>query len=265
VGQGTDGLDPSGPRQRDDRRRQIGQPGQGHLRGSRAVAAGQVAQNRVALQATAAAGATQRSVGQHADPLGHAALDDAVPEAGVLPGADLDLHPGDLDDGERLLELRQRDVAQADLPDLPLALERRQRPDAGGQRRSGIDGVELVDVDPRDAEGAQAGLAGRRQVAGTAVGDPPAGRPGQPALGGDADSRGVAAPGRERATDQPLVVANLRGVPTVGVGSVQERDARVERRLEDGQGPLLVALGLGRKAHAAHRQRRLTPYARHDR
>ena len=90
-----------------------------------------------------------------------------------------------------------------------VALQRRERADAGRERRARIGRVQLVEVDALDAERAPAGLARGEQMARAAVGDPAPVRPRQPALGGDADARSIAAPRRERAGDQPLVVPAL--------------------------------------------------------
>ena len=60
--------------------------------------------------------------------------------------------------------------------------------------------------------------------------------PRQAALGRDDDARAIAVPAGERAGDQPLVVAGARVVQAVRVGGVEERDAGIERRVQDRDG-----------------------------
>src|SRR5262249_32385548 len=55
-----------------------------------------------------------------------------------------------------------------------------------------------------------------------------------PALGGDQDVRGVAAPAAERLGDQRLVVPDLAGVQVVGVGGVDQGDAAVQAGVDRG-------------------------------
>ena len=95
---------------------------------------------------------------------------------------------------------------QRPMPRQARALERGERAHAGRERRARIGRVQLVEVDALDAEGATAGLAGGAQVRAR-----PSGTHDRPAASGRPwwrrGSRSVARPGRERAGDQPLVVA----------------------------------------------------------
>ena len=47
---------------------------------------------------------------------------------------------------------------QADRLDEPVALKRRERANAGRQRRAGVEHVQLIEIDPVDAERATAGV-----------------------------------------------------------------------------------------------------------
>ena len=166
-----------------------------------------------------------------------ALLDHAAAEGGIVPRAQLDLHGGDGRDVERLAQLAEGDVAQADLLDQPVALQRGQRAHAGGESRARIGRVELVQGDARDAQRLAAGRAGRGEVARAAVRDPAPARPREPALGRDAHARRVALPGGERPRDQALVVPDLARVPGVGIGGVEEGDAGVEGRVQRSPAP----------------------------
>ncbi len=133
----------------------------------------------------------------------------------------------------------------------PFVLQCRERTHAGGQRHSRIGRVKLIEVDALDAERAQAGVAGVTQVTGSAVGHPLPVRSCQSALCRNHEARAIAAPGRERAGDEPLVVADLGIVPAVGIGRIEKRDAGVQRGVQHLDAARLVAVALGREAHAA--------------
>ena len=133
----------------------------------------------------------------------------------------------------------------------PARLQRRQRAHARRQRHARIDDVELVEIDRVDAEGAATALARRGQVLGPAVGLPAAVRPREAALGGHGEARAIAGPAADRPREQPLVVAEVVVGPAVGVGGVEEGDAGVERGVQHRYGSLVVAIRVGRQAHAA--------------
>jgi len=199
---------------------------------------------------------TERPVREQRDALGDAACRDAVPEAVVVEHAQLDLHGVDLRDPERLLQLLEADVAEADPLDGPVALEGGERAHARAERCARIGRVELIERDAVDAERAAARCAGRDQVARTPVRHPAALGPRQAALRRDEDPRAVAAPGGERPRDQPLVVAGLAFVEAVGVGRVEEVHARVEGGVQQRHGRRVVAVGRGRQPHAAEAEPR---------
>src|SRR5256885_1079397 len=89
----------------------------------------------------------------------------------------------------------------------------------------------------------------------TSIRQPAALRPGEAPFGGNQDARSVAVPRGERASDQPLVVTDVGFIEAVGVGGIKEGDTRIERRAQHLQRDLFVAIGAGRQAHAAHRDR----------
>ena len=150
--------------------------------------------------------------------------------SGVVPDAQLDLHGGDLGDASGLLDLSDVDVAEADVLDQAVALQRGERAHAGRERRSRIGRVKLIQIDAVDAERAPARLARGDEVAGAAVGDPaPCGRVRPPLVATRMRERSPVQVG-ERARDQPLVVAGIVGIPAVGVGGVEEGDAGIEAR-----------------------------------
>jgi hypothetical protein len=112
--------------------------------------------------------------------------------------------------------------------------------------------VQLIQIDPLDAERAAAGLARGAQVGRASVRDPGSLRARQTALGGDDDARAIAAPCCERARNEPFVVADIVRVPAVRVGGVEQRDAAVERGVQHVDRARLVPVAFRRKAHAAH-------------
>ncbi len=189
--------------------------------------------------------------------MGRAELDDAAQHVVVVPQAQLDLHRVDAGDALRLFDLADGDVAQTNAVDQPAAPQRVQRAHARRERHARIRRVQLIEVDSFDAQGDQARFARRGQRAGAAVGFPSPLGPGQAALGRDADAGTVPAPRSQRAGNEPFVVAGFRGVEAVGVGRVEERDTRVQRSVQHLDPAGLVAIGGGREAHAADRDRRL--------
>jgi hypothetical protein len=86
--------------------------------------------------------------------------------------------------------------------------------------------VQLVEVDPLEAQALQRSLTGLAQVLGPAVTRPLAGTgAGEAALGGDDETLGV---GVERLGDQLLA-----DLGTIGVGSVDQVDAELDGALEN--------------------------------
>ena len=228
ANRGRHRLGARGPGQRHDPGRQIPEPGEGDLERCRSVACGHRDERRLARDRVALARASERTVREQRNAFRHAASRDAVPQVVVAQDAELDLHRADRRVPQRFLELPQGDVAEADPLDEPVALERDERANAGGERRARVRRVELVEEQALHAEGAPAGLARRDQRSRATVGHPAAAGTGEAALRRDADPRAVAAPGGERARDQPLVVPDLGRVEAVRVGRVEKVDAGVE-------------------------------------
>ena len=140
--------------------------------------------------------------------------------------------------------------------DEAVALQRGEGPYARGKRSSRVERVKLIQIDPVDAEGAPARLAGGGEVTRAAVRDPFAVRAGQAAFGRDQDARPIAAPRRERARDQPFVVTGFAGITTVGIRGVEKGDAGVKGGVQHVDRARLVPIRLGREAHAAHADER---------
>jgi len=127
-------------------------------------------------------------------------------------------HRNDL---SRLLDLRRSHLAQADVANLTLLLHPLQRAQRLFQRRSRVNAVKLIKINPLQSEPPQAHLDALNQVARAAhvlaLGRPLA---GDAAFGGDHHPRRV---GIKRLGDQPL--GNLRAI---GVGGVDQRDAQFD-------------------------------------
>ena len=111
--------------------------------------------------------------------------------------------------------------------------------------------MQLIKGEAREVERAQARLARRGQVPGTAIRDPVALRPRQPTLGRDDDARPIAGPRPQRRGNEALVVTDIAVVVTVGIGGIDERDAGLECRVEDRRRGGGIPIGGGREPHAA--------------
>ncbi len=195
---------------------------------------------------------TDRAIREQRDAVRDAVLGHAVQDVVVLPDAQLDLNRRDLGDASGLFDLTDVHIAEANRLDVPVPFERRERADAGCERRSRIGGVQLVQVDALDAERPPARLAGCDEVSRPPVGCPPAVGPRESTFGGDSNARAIAGPGRDGASDQPLVVPDVVRIEAVGVGRVEEREAGIERRVQNAHRPRIIALAVGRQAHAAN-------------
>ena len=188
----------------------------------------------------------------HLDAVGAAVLDDPAQKAAIVPDAQLDLHRSNVGDLPGLFDLRHVDVAQADLLDQSVASKSGQGSDARRQRRSGIGRMELIELDALDAESPAARFASGNERSCASVFDPVTLRSGQTAFRRDDDARAISGPGVEGGRDEPLVVAGLRGVPAVGVRRVEERNACIERGVQDRDAVGSIPVALGGKPHAAH-------------
>src|SRR5262245_1911205 len=93
----------------------------------------------------------ERPMRDQADLVRRAVFGDAAQHVLVVPDAELDLHGRDLANPPRLFDVSDGHVAESDVLDEALALERRERADARGQGRSRIDRVQLIESNPADA------------------------------------------------------------------------------------------------------------------
>jgi hypothetical protein len=219
------------------------------------VIGGEAREQRISSDSTPPTGSSKRAVTEERDAVGGAELDDAAQHVVVVPQAQLDLHRVDVGDLPRLFNLADRHVAQADAGDQAAAPQAVQGAHARRERHARIRRVQLIEVDPVDAQRAQAGFARRRQGPGAAVSCPAPFGSSQAALGCDADCGPISLPCCERAGDQPFVVAGFTGVETVGIRRVEEPDARFQCGVQYIDGASLAAIGGGREAHAADRGR----------
>ena len=251
AGGGLRGADLRHPRQRDHQGIEIRHPRQRDLERRRVVPGSHLAERGIGSRPWRGLAPAERAVGQEPDLVADAVLHHAAQDGAVVPHAQLVLHGVDVGDAPRLLDLADGDVAQPDRLDQPCALQRRQRAHARRQRHAWIDGVELVEIDRVDAEGAATALARLGEVFGPAIGLPSAVRPRDAALGRDGETRAIAGPAPDRPRQQPLVVAEVLVRPAIRVGRVEEGDAGVQRRMQHRHGSLVVASRVGREAHAA--------------
>src|ERR1043165_10149969 len=108
---------------------------------------GEIVQHGVFRRPTRALGSAERSVGEQAYVVVDAVLGDAARDVVVAPGIDLDLNGRDLDDAPRLFDLSDSDVAEADVLDESVALQRGERTHARRQRCARVDCVKLIEGD----------------------------------------------------------------------------------------------------------------------
>ena len=121
------------------------------------------------------------------------------------------------------------------------------------KRRAWIRRMQLIERDAIDAERLAASFARRPQVLRASIRFPAAFGPSHAAFGGDGDPRSITRPGRQRARDQPLVVSDVAIVEAVRIGGVEQRDAGIERGVQDLDRAIVITIGIGRQPHAADR------------
>ncbi len=160
-------------------------------------------------------------------------------------------HEGVPQDVARDVDLLDRRVRDPGQQDRPLVEELRECADAVRVRHGRVGSVVVVQPD-RAAEPLGGGVSRLEQVGRRAVLRPrPVARPEVASLGGDehvGSARSVLA---QRLRDQPLVVADLVHQQVVRVSRVDERHARLERRVDRGDRLGLVGSSFDRHRHAA--------------
>ena len=247
------GLGPPRPGDRARWPARAEQPGERDLgRGGAARARGGVGQRaRGGPSAGGAARAAQRRVRDQRDAELLAALDQPAAQRAVVVDAQRDLDGGDRRELERLVELVAVDVGQPDARDQALVEQPGERADRGAPRRAGIGRVDQVEVDRQAAERGSGSPRSRRRIAlarpsGT---QPPPGRVIPPLVTIRARE---AAPRRlsARASSRSLWPSSVVTAAVCARG-VEHGDAGLERGGDRLAGELLVAVGLGRQAHAA--------------
>ncbi len=253
-------VDGGRTRQRHDDQGKTRDPGQSHVERSRVVIRGDRTENGIRSGARSRLPAAERAVCEETQAVGFAIRHDAAEQMAIVPETQLDLYRVDLDDPPRFFDLRHGDIAEADPLDQPLSLQRGKRADAGRKRHSGIGNVQLIELDACDSQRTATRFAGSGQMLGAAVRHPPPVRARQAALCRDDDLGTIARPCRQGASDQPLVMAALAVVQTVGVSGIEECDARVQRGVQHFNRSVLVARALGREAHAPERGRAIVSH-----
>ena len=108
------------------------------------------------------------AVGDESD-LVRLALVEHVPPAAVAEVESV-LHGGDVSDGSGDGELLERDIGDADVPDLALVLKIFERADRLREGDGWVGGVQLVEIDAVELEPEQRCLAGGAEMPGAAVG-----------------------------------------------------------------------------------------------
>ena len=235
---------------RDHIRRDGEHPGEGDLGRSRTVSARDLLERVVPRQAARAARATERRVRDHGDPFLDAPVDDASPESVVVERAEGHLDGRDRGELERLVKLAAIEVRDADIAHDVFRCEAGERTQRGTPRRARVRSMDQVEVDLQAVECGEARLAVGADGLRATVGQPAAAGPGHPALRDDPSAR-VRAAATESSCQQGLVVAELFGVQPVGARGVEDGDPRSGGGRNGLEGALLVAVLVGREAHAA--------------
>ena len=131
-------------------------------------------------------------------------------------------------------ELRTGEIGASDVANLPLLDKVVERTQRLLDRRRRIGTMELIEVDPIRLQAAQARFHRRHDVAARRALEGALVIHRHPELGGEDD---LLSPGPENLAEQRLRSA----APAVGVGRVEQRDAEVERFVDDGAGLFQIA------------------------
>ena len=196
-----------------------------------------------ACESTDAAWTAQRRVRHQCDPGIRTALDDPAAKRGVVEDAECDLHDRDRGELEGLVQLRAIDVADTDTRDEPVVDELRERSHGRPPRRSRIGRVEEVE---RRSAGRRAPRGSPRSRRGSSVLVPsgthaPPGRVMPPFV----TMRAVARIGAPQRAGEELLVVSVR------TRRVEHGDPRLRSGDDRRERAFLVAIGVGREAHAA--------------
>jgi hypothetical protein len=167
---------------RNERGREVEQPGQRNLGRRRTSRLGDVDQRLAAGETAGSARAPERGVCDHGDPGLGAAFDDSSPEGAVVVGAERDLDSADWCELERLLQLAAVDVCEPDARHEAFVGESGQGAHGRTPRRPRIGRVDEVEVDRQAVQGGEARLAVGAQRLRATVRDPAAVGPRHAAL-----------------------------------------------------------------------------------
>src|SRR5688500_8360638 len=192
-----------------------------------------------------------RTIGEEADPLARTVVDDAVAKGLPEKGIEAVLYGGDRCDGRCELDLVYRDVREPDAKDLPLFPQTFERPNAVLERHAIVRRVELVQGDCLDVQRLQGTLACGSKVLRSPVRFPATARPSEPAFRCDEYRRAIPTPRRHGLSDQPFVVPYVVITQAIHVGRVDQRNTRVERRVDDALRLRFVRTSRDRQMHAA--------------
>src|SRR6202521_1860935 len=206
----------AGDRQHHGRSRQ--QPGDRYLGRRRLMARGDLGDR--AANARRVAPGRQREPRQEGDAIALAGRKHGF--GGSIRHVIAVLHRHDGRHSARYGKLADVDIGDADVADLPLALELDERAYGIIERHARVGTVQLVEINPVGAQALEARLAGGAQMRWPAVPTPLARpRPRQAALGRNDQPVAI---GRQRFGDQLLADPG-----TVGIGCVDEADAELDR------------------------------------
>ena len=256
MGGGARSLRVAGSHDRHDDLRELEEPRERDLGGAGAARRRDLGENVVAPERADPSRPPERRVRQQSDAGLNAAIDEPAPERAVVERGERDLDRGERCELERLVELLAGDVRHADIADETLVEQAAERADGRRPGCARIRYVHQVEVDRTPVERLEARLAVRPQCLCAPVRHPATAVAAHAALRDDPDP--IRRPGLpEHASDEPLVVTELRLVAPVRACRVEHRDPCREGRRDRPLRSLGVALPVGRETHAAEPDPRL--------
>src|SRR4051812_45441719 len=110
--------------------------------------------------------------------------------------------------------------------------------------------MKLIELDLFYAQGFQRPFASGPQLLGPSCGDPATGRPGHSTFGGNDHLLPIPRVAPQRPSDQSLVMSDLPVIGAVHVGSIDEGDSGIERRMYDPDSLLFRRSFLDGEVHA---------------